>query len=215
MSFDPSVVAVMQRVSVEQGVPLEILEAVGWHESRFQPAAKNPASSATGIMQLLSGTAKQWGVTDSTDPYQNITGGAKYLHYLLARYNGNVQAALTAYAAGEGNYDRGTIPAESTASAAEELRWLASGATTAGGPTFAPIDVGAVTLPAAASPIVAALDALPASVSSLLDLFRGAPAVDSSADTSDGGEPGLTGSPDWGLIGLGALAAVALASALD
>ena len=53
-------------------------EAVAYEESGGDPNAKNPKSSATGIFQLVKGTARQEGV-DAKDPDQNIKGGIAYL----------------------------------------------------------------------------------------------------------------------------------------
>ena len=53
-------------------------------------------------MQLMDGTAAQYGVTDSFDPQQNLQGGAAFLRDLLQRYQGNEQLALAAYNAGPG-----------------------------------------------------------------------------------------------------------------
>ncbi|EDM25542.1 amino-acid abc transporter binding protein [Lentisphaera araneosa HTCC2155] len=56
-----------------------------YQESSLNPNAKSHAG-AIGIMQLLPSTAKDMGVKDIYDPYQNIMGGAKYLDWIRARY---------------------------------------------------------------------------------------------------------------------------------
>ena len=55
-----------------------------------------------GLMHLMPVTAERFGVTDRTDPAQNILGGAKYLNFLLNKF-GDQKLAIAAYNAGEGN----------------------------------------------------------------------------------------------------------------
>ncbi len=93
---------IFQKASDTYHVPVELLKAVAKAESNFNPMAESHAG-AQGIMQLMPGTAKSLGVTDSFDPEQNIMGGAKYLSQQLERYDGNTTLALAAYNAGPGN----------------------------------------------------------------------------------------------------------------
>ena len=93
---------IFQRASDTYHVPVELLKAVAKAESNFNPSAESHAG-AQGIMQLMPGTAKSLGVTNSFDPEQNIMGGAKYLSQQLDRYDGNTVLALAAYNAGPGN----------------------------------------------------------------------------------------------------------------
>jgi soluble lytic murein transglycosylase-like protein len=63
-------------------------------------------------MQLLPSTAKQYGVTNLHDPYQNLKAGAAHLRDLLDEFDGNVTLALAAYNAGSGAVRRyGGVPA--------------------------------------------------------------------------------------------------------
>ena len=82
-------------------LPEAFVRSVMRAESGFQPLAISP-KGAIGLMQLMPDTARDLGVNPH-DPEQNALGGAKYLHDLLARYEGNpdqVILALAAYNAG-------------------------------------------------------------------------------------------------------------------
>lgn len=81
------------------GVPEALIKAVIDIESSFNPRAVSSAG-AKGLMQLMDGTARGLGVSDSFDPLQNIEGGTKYLSYQLQRFGGEVGMALAAYNAG-------------------------------------------------------------------------------------------------------------------
>lgn len=67
----------------------------------------NKQSGATGGFQFLEGTAKQYGVKDRTDLAQSAEGAAKYMAYLLKLFKGDLEKAVRAYHAGEGNVQKG------------------------------------------------------------------------------------------------------------
>ncbi len=97
------------------GVDPDLLAAVAWTESGFDPDAVSPAG-AIGLMQLMPGTAAELGV-DPSNPTQAIDGAARYLRRQLDTF-GDVSLALAAYNAGPGAVTRhGGIPpyAETTA----------------------------------------------------------------------------------------------------
>lgn len=67
----------------------------------------NSQTGATGGFQFLEGTAKQYGVKDRTDLVQSAEGAAKYMSYLLKLFKGDLEKAVRAYHAGEGNVQKG------------------------------------------------------------------------------------------------------------
>jgi soluble lytic murein transglycosylase-like protein len=80
------------------GVPLSLLAAVAWEESRMNPHAVSGAG-AQGLLQLMPGTAKSVAVGNDS-PGANILAGARYLRLMVNRFGGNLELALAAYNAG-------------------------------------------------------------------------------------------------------------------
>ena len=101
---------IFKEASEKYGVDQNLLECMAKQESGFNPTAVSSAG-ATGIMQLMPQTAAGLGVTDSTDPYQNIMAGAEYIAKKLDEFGGDVKLALAAYNAGSGAVNQyGGIP---------------------------------------------------------------------------------------------------------
>ncbi|MDH0562911.1 tape measure protein [Acinetobacter courvalinii] len=88
-------------------LPAGTLSAIHMIESRGNAKAYNKDTGATGGFQFLSGTAKQYGVKDRTDLAQSAEGAGKYMSYLLKLFKGDLEKAVRAYHAGEGNVQKG------------------------------------------------------------------------------------------------------------
>jgi soluble lytic murein transglycosylase-like protein len=82
-----------------------LLTAVAEVESAFNPEAVSP-KGARGLLQLMPQTAARFGVADPFDAAQNVDAGARYLSWLLKRFDGETSLALAGYNAGEGAVDR-------------------------------------------------------------------------------------------------------------
>jgi len=88
----------------ESGLSPQLVSAMIQVESHGDPAAVSRAG-AQGLMQLMPGTSATYGVVNAFDPYENVSGGCRYMHALLVRYHKNVTLALAAYNAGPGVVD--------------------------------------------------------------------------------------------------------------
>lgn len=95
-AYEPLIVEASQRY----GVPANLVRAVIHVESGFNSRAVSP-KGATGLMQLMPGTAARYGVADRTNAAQNIHGGTRYLSDLLTLFKQDLRLALAAYNAGE------------------------------------------------------------------------------------------------------------------
>ncbi|MDO9640130.1 MAG: lytic transglycosylase domain-containing protein [Pseudotabrizicola sp.] len=80
--------------------PALVLAVIGVESAGRADAVSS--AGAQGLMQLIPATATRFGVTDSTDPAQNIKGGVAYLDWLLKEFNRDPLMVLAAYNAGEG-----------------------------------------------------------------------------------------------------------------
>lgn len=81
-------------------LPPALIKAIIKVESDFDPYALSP-KGATGLMQLMPKTAVAMEVKDVYNPRENIAGGARYLKYLMERFDHNLVLVLAAYHAGE------------------------------------------------------------------------------------------------------------------
>lgn len=100
MAYDDIINAAGQQYRIDP----DLLRAQMMRESQGNPKAVSP-KGALGLMQLMPGTAQDLGVTNITDPQQNIMGGAKYMRQLIDRY-GDLDKAVQAYNMGPAAYDK-------------------------------------------------------------------------------------------------------------
>ena len=77
-----------------------LIHAVVRAESAYRSDAVS-SKGAMGLMQLMPATAQRYGVSDRSDPAQNLRGGSEYLRDLLVMFENDLQLALAAYNAGE------------------------------------------------------------------------------------------------------------------
>lgn len=85
------------------GVPEDLFLRLIQQESGWNPGAKSN-KGATGLAQLMPGTARKLGV-DINDPQQNLEGGARYLRMMHDKF-GTWRLALAAYNAGPGAVEK-------------------------------------------------------------------------------------------------------------
>jgi soluble lytic murein transglycosylase-like protein len=81
-------------------VPAPLVRAIIQRESNWQPCAVSP-KGAKGLMQLMPTTARRLGVRDSCNIEQNISGGVRYLAWLMRLFHDDLRLVAAGYYAGE------------------------------------------------------------------------------------------------------------------
>ncbi len=90
----------IQALAQKHDVREDLVIAVAKAESSFNPFAVSP-KGAVGLMQLMKGTAQQYGVFNRYNADENLEAGVKHLKYLFQKYKNNIPLTLAAYNAGE------------------------------------------------------------------------------------------------------------------
>lgn len=71
----------LKRYSTELNWDWRLLAAQTFQESRFKPDARSWAG-ATGLLQLMPATAREYGVRNALDPEDNVKGAVRFLKWL-------------------------------------------------------------------------------------------------------------------------------------
>lgn len=105
--FDP----LIKQYAVELGWDWRLLASQAFQESRFKPAARSWAG-ATGLLQLMPATAREFGVQNALDPDDNVKGAVKFLKWLQAYWakripdeNERLKFILASYNTGAGHVE--------------------------------------------------------------------------------------------------------------
>lgn len=94
-----------EKIADQVGIPSDLFLGLVTVESGWNPKAKSSVG-ATGLTQLMPGTASEMGVENPEDPASNLLGGAKYLKRMIKafdKYEDSEVLGLMAYHAGAGN----------------------------------------------------------------------------------------------------------------
>jgi soluble lytic murein transglycosylase-like protein len=86
-------------------VPVSLARAIVSRESNWQPCVIS-AKGAVGLMQLMPATAKRLAVTDRCNLDHNISGGVRYLAWLMRRFHNDLRLVAAAYYVGEDTIGR-------------------------------------------------------------------------------------------------------------
>ncbi|MFA3075307.1 transglycosylase SLT domain-containing protein [Acinetobacter pittii] len=96
-------------IEQKYNLPSGMLSAINMQETKGKnvEGPQTKYGTAKGNFQLLDATAKRFGVLNPFDTKQAADGAAQYLRFLLDKF-GDINKAISAYHAGEGNVERGT-----------------------------------------------------------------------------------------------------------
>jgi soluble lytic murein transglycosylase-like protein len=95
--------SVAREMARKHSIPEDLFLRLVQQESGWNPSAVSHAG-ATGLAQLMPGTARKLGV-NINDPHQNLEGGARYLRMMYNKF-GSWRLALAAYNAGPGAVEK-------------------------------------------------------------------------------------------------------------
>ncbi|MCZ8132285.1 MAG: membrane-bound lytic murein transglycosylase MltF [Steroidobacteraceae bacterium] len=103
-----------EEAAAELGEDWRVLAAIGYQESKWDPAAVSP-TGVRGVMMLTADTAARMGVSDRENPRESIFGGARYFRTMHRTVPERIPEpdrtwfALAAYNLGYGSLEDGRI----------------------------------------------------------------------------------------------------------
>ena len=102
---------VLKQYAADLNWDWRLLASQAFQESRFRPAARSWAG-ATGLLQLMPATAREFGVQDALDPVDNVQGAVKFLKWLqnywakrIPDENERLKFVLASYNTGAGHVE--------------------------------------------------------------------------------------------------------------
>lgn len=114
--------SIFESNGAKYGVDPILLKAQIAAESRFINVTKANGAGALGIAQFTPATAKQWGLKDRTNVQQSLDAQARYMAWLVNKFNGDYIKAVAGYNCGpykkelntaeSGNQVRHSLPYE-------------------------------------------------------------------------------------------------------
>jgi len=81
-------------------VPVSLVRAIVERESNWQPCTVS-SEGAVGLMQLMPATARRLGVGNRCNIDQNVSGGVRYLAWLMQQFHNDLRLVAAAYYLGE------------------------------------------------------------------------------------------------------------------
>lgn len=113
----PKYESIIRDVAEEYQLDWQLLAAISYQESHWNPHAKSP-TGVRGMMMLTQTTAREMDISDRLDPAQSLRGGARYFRKLRRRLPEDIIEpdrtwfALAAYNIGRGHLEDARIITE-------------------------------------------------------------------------------------------------------
>ncbi|MEE8057390.1 MAG: membrane-bound lytic murein transglycosylase MltF [Pseudomonadales bacterium] len=106
----PKYEKLIKQVATEYNIDWQLLAAISYQESHWNPRAKSP-TGVRGMMMLTLPTAKEMGIKNRLDAEQSLRGGVRYFNKILQRIPAGIKEpdrtwfSLAAYNVGRGHLE--------------------------------------------------------------------------------------------------------------